>query len=115
MKAAIPFFFVMLSSLFPQEPRLSGTFKAVFDAKYAQTGYQITFNDSTYVRRMPDAVTSRGAIKYEKFRAIIRKNTDEDALEIDKREFGKDTMVFTTRSKRDLSKVVNRGRFIRVR
>ena len=100
-------------SFIPQEARLKGTYKVVYDK--GQQGYQFTFGDSTYVKKMPDAITYKGLIKYEKYKAIIRKNSEDDPIEIDHREFNKDTIKFTTKSKRDLSMTLNRGKMIRVK
>lgn len=104
-------------SLFlPQETKkLEGKFRIEFEKKYQTQTYQIMFSNDTYTKRWPDAVTSKGVIKYEKYTAILRKDMTEDPVEIDLREIGKDTMKFSTRSKSDQSKVMNRGMLIRVK
>lgn len=104
-----------LLSCFLQESRLKGVYRIEFDKKYQAQTFQVTFNDSLYVKKMPDALTSKGAIKYEKFRVVLRQNNSEDPIELDARDINKDTMKFTIRSKSDLSKVMSRGRFIRIK
>jgi spore cortex formation protein SpoVR/YcgB (stage V sporulation) len=95
--------------------RLNGTYKIEFDKKYAQQGYQITFSDSVYKKIMPDAVTSKGKIMYAKYKTILRKDKEENPIEIDNRDLGKDTIKFATRNKTDLSLVINRGNLIRIK
>lgn len=105
-----------LISLFPQgNPRLKGTFRVEFDKKNGQPSYQITFNDSTFSKKMPDATTYKGKIVYAKYKATIRQNNDDDPMEIDSREMGKDTVKFTLKSKRDLSMTLNRGKLIKIK
>lgn len=116
MKTLIFFIMASLFALFAQEnTTLKGTYKVEFDKKYAQQGYKITFADSTYKKVMPDFVAYKGTITYEKFKAIIRKDKDDNPIEIDKREIGKDTIKFTTKSKTDLSVIVNRGKMIKAK
>lgn len=98
-----------------QEQRMKGVYRTEFDKKYQTQTYQITFNDSLYVKKMPDAITSKGKIKYEKFKVTLKQNSSDDPIEIDARDINKDTMKFTTRSKSDLSKVMNRGMLIRIK
>lgn len=98
-----------------QENRMKGVYRVEFDKKYQTQTYQITFNDSLYVKKMPDALTSKGKIKYEKFKVTLRQNSSDDPIEIDAREINKDTMKFTARSKSDLSKVMSRGMLIRIK
>ena len=108
--------FLALALLPFQETKLEGRYRIAFDEKYQSQTYQITFHpDGTYTKRWPDAVTSKGAVKYEKFTAVLRKDMDEDPVEIDLREVGKDTIRFSTRSKKDQSKVMNRGMLIRIK
>lgn len=94
--------------------RLNGKYRVEFDKKYALPGYQITFNDSIYRKVMADAVMYKGRMNYGKYVATIRRDAGEDLIEIDNREFNKDTIKFITRSKTDISRVVNRGRMIKV-
>lgn len=104
-----------VACLASQEVKLEGKYRIEFEKKYQQQTYQITFQGDVYTKRWPDAVTSKGKIKYEKYTAILRKDMEEDPVEIDLRDVGKDTIHFSTRSKRDQSKVVNRGLLIRVK
>ena len=90
-----------------------GTYKVVYDK--GQQGHEITFSDSTFVQKMPDAITYKGKIKYEKFKVLLRKSTDENPIEIDKREINKDTIKFATKSNRDLSLTVNRGKMYKLK
>ena len=100
----------------PQEDKkLEGKYRIEFEKKYQQQTYQIMFDNDSYTKRWPDAVTSKGKIKYEKFTAVLRKDITEDPVEVDLREVGKDTIKFSTRSKSDQSKVINRGLLIRVK
>ncbi|MFT3793193.1 hypothetical protein [Flavobacterium sp.] len=112
--------FVLIAAAFiwllPQEtPKLNGHFRIEFDKKNGQPAYQITFNDSTFVKKMPDAITYKGKIEYSKFKATIRQNKEDDPIEIDNREIGKDTIKFTLKSKRDLSMTLNRGKLIKIK
>ncbi len=103
-------------SLVPQEnPKLNGTYRIVFDKKYEQQTFKIVFVDSIYKKIMPDAVMYKGKIKYEKYRALLRYSSDDNPIEIDKRDFGKDTMKFTTKSKIDISKTIARGMMIKIK
>ncbi len=106
---------VFLGFIQQETPRLNGKYRTEFDLKYVQQNYQISFKDSTFVKKMPDAVTYKGKIAYGKFRATIKQNADDDPMEIDNREFGKDTIAFTVKSKRDNSRVAGRGILIRVK
>ena len=100
----------------PQDnKKLNGVYRVEFEKKYQSQTYQLTFRDSTYVKRWPDAVTSKGIIKYDKYKAQLRKDMADDPIEIDLREVGKDTIKFSTRSKSDQSKVMNRGMLIKVK
>jgi hypothetical protein len=45
---------------------------------------------------------------------VLRYSSDDNPIEIDKRDFGKDTMKFTAKSKIDLSKTVARGFMVKV-
>jgi len=98
-----------------QNAKLIGTYKVVFDKKYEKEGFNIIFKESTYTQIMPDAVTTVGVINYEKFKVLIRKDKDDNPIEIDKREINKDTMKFSTKTGRDLSLTINRGMMIRVK
>jgi len=102
-------------SFYQESPRLKGIYRIEFDKKYALHGYQVTFADSVYTKKMPDAVTSKGKISYDKFKTTFRKNADEDPIEIDNRDISKDTIKFSTKNKRDLSLTVNRGKMIKVK
>jgi len=113
MKTLLCFF--ACCCLLPQDKKLEGKYRIEFEKKYQAQTYQIAFSNDTYTKRWPDAVTSKGTIKYEKFTAILRKDMGEDPVEIDLRDIGKDTMKFSTRSKSDQSKVMNRGLLIKVK
>lgn len=99
----------------PQQPKLVGTYRTEFEKKYQQQTYQLILKDSVFTKRWPDAVTSKGKIKYEKFTALLKGKPEDDPIEIDARDFGKDTMAFTTRGRSDQSKVTGRGKLIRVK
>ena len=115
MKISITFACFFLFGLFQQDsPKLNGTYRIVFEKKHEQQTFKMVFVDSIYKKIMPDAVMYKGKIKYEKFRATLRYSSDDNPIEIDKREFGKDTMKFTTKSKIDLSKTVARGFMVKV-
>lgn len=115
MKALILIVTVAFSVFIQQEsPKLKGTYRVEFDKKYQLQHFQLTFNDSTYVKRMPDAVTSNGKVLYGKYKILLRKNNAENPIEIDSREISKDTINFTTKNKSDLSLNVNRGKMIKV-
>ncbi len=97
----------------PETKKLNGTYHVIFDK--GLQGYKITFTDSIYAKKMPDASIYKGKLDYGKFKVSIRKDKEEDPLEIDNREIGKDTIKFATKSKRDLSMTVNRGMMIRIK
>lgn len=116
MKTLLLLITVFFSCFIEQEkPKLNGVYKVEFDKKFAQQSYQMTFNDSVYKKRMPDAVTSTGKIKYEKFRAILLQNKESNSIEIDNREISKDTIKFTTKSYIDISKTINSGKMIKIK
>lgn len=102
-------------ALLVQDNKLKGVYRVEFDKKYQSQTYQITFNDSLFTKKWPDAITNKGKIKYEKFKATLKQNADDNPIEIDLRDANKDTMKFTTRSKSDLSKVMSRGMLIRIK
>ncbi len=115
MKLIITLIAIAVWGLNPQEAtKLNGTYRIEFEKKYEQQTFKMVFADSIFKKVMPDAVMYKGKIKYEKFRAVLRYSTDDNPIEIDKRDFGKDTMKFTTKSKIDLSKTVARGLMIRM-
>lgn len=116
MKLLLIFITAFFSSIIQQEkPKLNGTYKIVFDKKYAQQVSQITFNDSVFKKIMPDAVMYKGIIQYQKYKVIIRKDKNENPIEIDNREILKDTITFTTKSYIDISKTLNTGKLIRIK
>ncbi len=115
MKLISTIIFLMFFGFIQQEPtKLNGTYRIEFEKKYEQQTFKMIFVDSIFKKVMPDAVMYKGKIKYEKFRAVLRYSSDDNPIEIDKRDFGKDTMKFTTKSKIDLSKTVARGLMIKV-
>ena len=97
-----------------QNSKLNGKYRVEYDKKYAQGSYIISFSDSIFRKTMPDAVMYKGKINYGKFTATIRKDNNDDVMEIDNKEFNKDTIKFTTKNKTDLSRIINRGLMIRV-
>lgn len=106
----------VFSLFMPQQTtKLQGKYTVQFEKKYELESYQITFNDSTYLRVMRDAFSTKGKISYEKYKATLKGKVDENPIEIDSREFGKDTMKFTTRSKADVSRKINHGLLIRIK
>lgn len=114
MKTIVLFLIVTWLGLSQQQNvRLKGTYKVEFDK--GQQGFQITFNDSTYTKRMPDAITYKGKLVYSKFKVKIGKDRSENPIEIDNREIGKDTIKFVTKSKADLSSIISRGRMIKIK
>jgi len=114
MKSLFLLLFGLISVMVQQEKtKCVGTYKVVYDK--GQQGYEIVFSDSTFVQKMPDAVSYKGKIKYEKFKVLLRKSTDENPIEIDKREVNKDTIKFATKSNRDLSLTVNRGKMYKLK
>jgi hypothetical protein len=106
----LPFLFASLQ----QAPRINGKYRVEYDKNYGLQAFQVTFNDSTYSKRMPDAVTSGGKIRYEKYKVTLRKDNNEDPMVIDVREIGRDTMKFAIRSKIDPSRNVYYGKLIRI-
>jgi hypothetical protein len=101
--------------LFIQDKKLQGKYRVEFDKKYELKGYDLTFTDDSYLKQMSDAVYSKGKITYGKFKSTLRKDNEEDPIEIDNRAIGKDTIAFSTKSKTDLSLTKNRGKMIRIK
>lgn len=116
MKLLLTFLCVFTVGLFQQEtPKLHGTYRIVFEKKYEQQTFKMVFDDSIFKKVMPDAVTYKGKIKYEKFRAFLKYGKDDNPIEIDKHEFNKDTMKFTMKSNVDLSKTTARGMLVKIK
>ena len=101
--------------LHQENPKLNGNYRIVFEKKYEQQTFKIEFKDSIFKKVMPDAVMYKGKIKYEKFIALLRYGKDDNPIEIDNREFNKDTMKFTIKSNVDLSKTTARGFLVRIK
>lgn len=114
-----PFLFLTACLLlgFSQQPKskLNGTYRVEFDKKYELQGFQLNFNEDTFTKVMPDAVSYKGPLDYGKFKTTIRVSKEENPIEIDNREIGKDTIKFSTKNKTDLSLTVNRGKLIRIK
>ena len=116
MKTLMIIILATFSFVMPQgNPKLIGKYRTEFDKKYLQQTYELIFKDSTYVKKMPDAVTYKGKITYEKYKTTFRQNKDDDPIEIDSKEINKDTIKFTIRNKTDLSLTKARGRLIRIK
>jgi len=96
-------------------PKLNGVYRVEFDKKYELPTYQITFKDSIYTKKMADAVTYKGKVTYDKYKAVVRKDKEENPIEIDSRDIGKDTLKFSTKNKTDLSRTINRGKMIKIK
>ncbi len=94
---------------------LDGNYRIVFEKKYEQQTFKLEFKDTIFKKIMPDAVMYKGKIKYEKYRAFLRYGKDDNPIEIDKREFNKDTMKFTMKSNVDLSKTTARGFLVKIK
>lgn len=97
------------------KPQLNGNYRVEFDRKYELGSFKINFNGDTFEKIMPDAVSYKGKIKYEKYKTQIRVNADDNPIELDNREFGKDTMLFLTKNKTDLSRILYRGKMIKIK
>ncbi|WP_298222946.1 hypothetical protein [Flavobacterium sp.] len=116
MKILIIAILTFLASLLPQEnAKLNGKYRIVFEKKYEQQTFQMVFTDSVFKKVMPDAVMYKGKIKYEKYRAFLRYGKDDNPMEIDNREFNKDSMKFTMKSNIDISKTTARGWLVKVK
>ena len=98
-----------------QAKKLQGKYKVEYDKKYELKSYEMTFTEDAYMKQMADAVYTKGKISYGKFRTTLRKDNEEDPIEIDNREIGKDTIAFSTKNKTDLSLTKNRGKLIRIK
>lgn len=116
MKTLLVVLLTVASFLLPQDHlKCKGKYRTEFDKKYQQQTYELLFNDSTYVKKMPDMVTYKGKIKYEKFTTTLRLNKDDDPIEIATQDINKDTIKFTIRSKSDMSTTKGRGRLIKLK
>jgi hypothetical protein len=115
MKFVLTLICVSIFGLFYQEtPKLNGTYRIVFEKKYQQQTFKMVFADSIFKKVMPDAVMYKGKIKYDKFRAVLRYSSEDNPIEIDNRDFTKDTIKFTTKSNIDLSKTIERGYMVKI-
>ncbi|RZJ31419.1 MAG: hypothetical protein EOO48_02155 [Flavobacterium sp.] len=115
MKPVLILIFVFFTFLLPQQQaKLKGVYKLEYDNKYQLQTCQVTFSDSTFVKKLPDGLTTKGKIVYEKYKITLTPNND-NPIEIDGRELAKDSIKFTTRQKTDLSMVLNRGKLIRMK
>jgi hypothetical protein len=115
MKVFLLIILTMVLFGFQEQPKMHGTYTLEYDKKHQLLGCRITFDDSVYVKTFQDGRTSRGKIGYSKFKITIRKDNKEDAIEIDRREILKDTIAFTTKSQRDASMSLNRGKLIKTK
>ncbi len=116
MKIFIIAFTTFCLGLLQQEnAQLNGNYRIVFEKKYEQQTFKVEFKDSIFRKIMPDAVMYKGKIKYEKYRAFLRYGKDDNPIEIDRREFNKDTMKFTMKSNVDLSKTTARGFLVKIK
>ncbi len=113
------FLLILISTFFysmqQENPKLNGNYRIVFEKKYEQQTFKIELKDSIFKKIMPDAVMYKGKIKYEKFRALLRYGKDDNPIEIDNREFNKDTMKFAIKSNIDISKTTARGLLIKIK
>lgn len=116
MKPLLLLIAVLFSLSAPQElPRLKGAYKLEYDTKYQLQTCQVVFSDSTYVKKLPDGLASKGKVSYSKYKVLLKQNNDDNPIEIDGRELTKDTIKFTTKNKTDLSMTINRGKMIRIK
>jgi len=103
-------------SLFQQDnTKLNGAYRIVFEKKYEQQTFKMEFSDSVFKKIMPDAVMYKGKIKYEKYRAVLQYAKGDNPIEIDSREFNKDSMKFTTKSSINISKTIARGWLVKIK
>jgi len=115
MKPLILLITLVLSLLAQQETvRLKGTYKLEYDTKHQLQTSQIVFSDSTFVKKLPDGLSTKGKVIYAKYKVTLKMNND-NPIEIDGRELAKDTIKFKTMNKTDLSMTINRGRMIRIK
>ena len=104
--------FVLLFA-FPQEKKLSGTYRIEFLKEDGTQSYQLTFDEATYKKRLPDATSSSGKIVYSKYVATLKHDKD-NPLEIDLRDAGKDTLRFKMKSRNNSSMKLNEGILIKL-
>lgn len=116
MKSILIFITVIAAMLTSQEaPRLKGNYKLVYDDRYQLQTSQISFNDSTFTKKMPDGLTSKGKVTYAKYKVTLKMKNNDDPIEFNTEDLAKDTLKFSTKSKVDLSRTVNRGKMIRIK
>ncbi|NHM06989.1 hypothetical protein G4D82_07125 [Flavobacterium sp. CYK-4] len=116
MRAIIITLISFLAGFLQQDtPKLNGNYRIVFEKKYEQQTFKMEFRDSIFKKIMPDAVAYKGKIKYEKYRAFLRYGKEDNPIEIDNREFGKDSMKFVMRANSDLSKTTARGILVKIK
>jgi hypothetical protein len=106
---------VFISLLQQGNTKLNGSYRIVFEKKYEQQTFKMEFSDSIFKKIMPDAVMYKGKIKYEKFRAVLQYAKDDNPIEIDNREFNKDSMKFTTKNSINISKTIARGWLVKIK
>ena len=86
MKALFLIVTAALSYFSMQEcTKLQGTYTVQFDKKYHLESYRITYTDSTYLKVMRDAVSSKGEIVYDQYKAALKSKSDNPIM-IDCRE-----------------------------
>lgn len=116
MRVLIISLLAFIAGLFQQEnPKLNGNYRIVFEKKYEQQTFKMEFRDSIFKKIMPDAVMYKGKIKYDKYRAFLRYGKEDNPIEIDNREFNKDSMKFVMRANTDLSKTTARGFLVKIK
>lgn len=103
----------LLLFAFPQDQKLSGTYRIEFSKKDGTQSYELIFSDAAYQKRMPDATSSSGKIVYSKYIATLKHEKD-NPLEIDLRDVGRDTLRFKMKSRNNSSMKLNEGVLIRV-
>lgn len=104
---------IFLLFAFPQEQKLSGTYRIEFLKKDGTNAYKIAFQENTFKKVMPDATSSSGKISYSKYIATLKHEKD-NPLEIDLRDVGKDTLHFKMKSRNNSSMKLNEGLLIKL-
>ena len=98
--------------------KLTGKYQMQYEEKYRSENCLISFNDSIYVRRLPNGKSIKGHVFYKNF--LVSLKDDESNLQMDflKQEIQKDTIYFGTKDvneKPSNGLTINSGKLIKIK
>lgn len=105
--------------LFQQDFKLNGKYRMQYEEKYNSQNCVILFNDTTYIRELPNGKFIKGHILYQKFNVSLKDNETSLQMDFLKREIHKDTIFFGTKDLDDKIKsngiTINVGKLIKIK